>query len=89
MSVWTFIKGVQNKKNRDTSWNCEHILEALFECIQAGLLRATTVCQVQAVEDIEVRLRLIGQLMEEGGEYSSGILFSGIPEVKEKIGHVC
>jgi hypothetical protein len=68
MGVRRFIEGIENKINRNLSRDCEHIFEALFQGIIAGLPRAVIMGRVQEVKNVEVSPRLIAELVNEGGE---------------------
>ena len=85
--VRAFIEGINDKVNQLLIWECDHILQAFYQFIFTGLLRAASVFEIEVVEYVTMTMRLIGKLSNERREQVATVLLVDVPKVEVEIGH--
>jgi uncharacterized pyridoxal phosphate-containing UPF0001 family protein len=71
--TWAFIQSVQDNKNRELSWQSEHILETCCKSGTTRLLGAFAALEVQLIKNIPAPVRVADELEEDGRQHAADV----------------
>ena len=82
-----FVESVYDDVRCRLSWYFEHVCQTFEERVIRRLVCSFIVVQIETRENMMTGIRPGAELEEEGGKEITSVLFLGVLEVEEKIGH--